>query len=126
MGARLSISMYNDRDDEMRKVLLQLSKERFKEFREVVLNDRKLSLKFRACTQNREGDFFSSWFAAVGYMKDEVFFSKERTQLVYQHVQDYYNRVDSEWPEEEDSEDECQPQEEMEDTSDEENIQMIS
>ena len=32
-------------------------------------------------------------------MKNEVFNSKARTELVYQHVQDYYNNKVTEWDE---------------------------
>lgn len=48
MGAKLSISLWNDnKEEEMRKVLLVLAKERFNEFRDAVLLDDRLKDKFR-------------------------------------------------------------------------------
>jgi hypothetical protein len=74
MGAKLSISLWNDnKEEEMRKVLLALAKDRFNEFRDAVLLDDRLKDKFRQITNNQEGDFFTNPFAAVGYLKNEVF-----------------------------------------------------
>ena len=87
MGAKQSVSRYGDnKAEEMRKQLLQLSKERFTEFRDAVLKSDQLRDKFRRATNNQEGDFFTNSFAAVGYMKNEVFYSVERTERVFKHV----------------------------------------
>ena len=87
MGTKLTLSKFPiNKEEEMRKLLMQLSKEQFKKFRDAVLNDHKLIKKFRHATNNQEGDFFTNSYAAVGYMKNEVFNSKERTDSVYNHV----------------------------------------
>ena len=53
MGAPLSVSKFgNNPAEEMRKVLLLLSEERFNEFRDAVLKDRGLIEKFRHATNN--------------------------------------------------------------------------
>jgi hypothetical protein len=84
MGNKLTISTFSDNEEEqMQKVLLELANDRFIEFKEAVLADKKLREKFYHATNNQEGDFFTNSFAAVGYMKNEVFSSKEKTKLVY-------------------------------------------
>ena len=54
MGAKqVKVSKYGDnKPEEMRKLLLQLSKEGFTEFRDAVLKDHKLIDKFRHATNN--------------------------------------------------------------------------
>ena len=61
MGKKLTLSKFPiNKEEEMRKLLLQLSKEQFKKFRDAVLNDHKLIEKFRHATNNEEGDFFKT------------------------------------------------------------------
>jgi hypothetical protein len=53
MGASISVSKFhNNAEDEKRKLLLTLAKERFTEFRDAVLSDPKLKDKFRRVTNN--------------------------------------------------------------------------
>ena len=54
MGAKqVKVSKYGDnKHEEMRKILLQLSKEGFTEFKLAVLKDHKLMDKFRHATNN--------------------------------------------------------------------------
>ena len=53
MGKKLTLSKFPiNKEEEMRKLLMQLSKEQFKKFRDAVLNDHKLIKKFRHATNN--------------------------------------------------------------------------
>jgi hypothetical protein len=53
MGAKLSISNVNTgEDEEMRRVILKLAKDRFEEFKEAVLADYRLREKFKHATNN--------------------------------------------------------------------------
>jgi hypothetical protein len=70
--------------------LLKLVTECFDDCRKAVEEDRDLQENFRMITHYPLGKFFASPHEAVGYLKEEVFFSNDRTDRVFKIVASFY------------------------------------
>ena len=99
--------------EQQRDFLLSLITYRFDEFRDAVTANDELSYTFQRITHLPEGEFFTSKHAAIGYFKEDVFYSKKRTKRVFDIVTDHLSGRINDWQREKESEsDECefQPQ----------------
>lgn len=66
-----------------KQFLTMMATQDFDRFKAVVTCDRDLMENFRRITHYQEGEFFTSPFDAIGYLKEEVFNSDERTGRVF-------------------------------------------
>lgn len=70
--------------DQRCKVLLSLFKDRFDELRSTIISDYKLQGNFTILTHQHYGkEFFPDKYAAISYLKEDVFCSEERTKRVF-------------------------------------------
>ena len=83
--------------EQQRDFLLSLITNRFDELSDTVIANDDLTHTFRRITHYPEGQFFSSKHAAIGYFKEDVFYSKKRTQRVFIVVTDHYRGRIKDW-----------------------------
>ena len=88
--------------------MLNLLNEKYEEFKSAVASDKDLQYKFHRITHLPQGQFFTTKHAAIGYFKEDVFYSKKRTNRVFRIINDYYRDFDGRWDRQPQSEsDEC-------------------